>query len=327
MFWRAAFVVPSLLIILEALISLLIFPKVNSLTYLVLVRGEKKALFTLGCYFEQKTARYLVENFQENRLAVERRNKEYLNSETRNGDGMDLSQAVRDKKSKGLLVDKIKQKNNKVGVFWTSLKAYSTEVVHIIVFSVTSILSFNETFYQFSVYYGANNLNNKYAVTRTKQFVLYSSIMKLVSCFIIGGLNWTKKRKASLIISHLSTLVLLTAIAFGYYIENLEIGRYCLVLAPITTVGLYSVNDIYSNDLCPPSLYSINHMLVRGIPSLFALLVPLYIHFEILSYQEVAIRLMSLVLVGVVCFIWLAVKMIETDGLDRKVIRARLKGL
>ena len=98
---------------------------------------------------------------------------------------------------------------------------------------------------------------------------------------MVVGFNFTKKRKTSLVLSHLGSLILLAGIAFGYYIKNLEIARYCLLFAPITTIGIYSVNDIYSNDICPPSLYAINHMLVRAVPSLFSLLVPLYIHFEI----------------------------------------------
>ena len=122
------------------------------------------------------------------------------------------------------------------------------------------------------------------------------------------------------------TLLLLELITYGYYIEDLTINRYSLVLCPVFTVGLYSVNDIYSNDICPPSLFSINHTLVRAVAAVLGIVIPFYIHFEIFTYRKIALRLLSLVIIGVISLLWLVVRMVETDGMEKKAIGKKLKG-
>ena len=330
-FWRISFLVPCLVVIVEVLLSFVIFPKVNTLTFLVKTKGEEEALRTLNYYFEERTAKFLVQEFQKNQISENRERFIGVKEDERNSSELvdlhlqaDLS---KNQNAKNTFQNENKSgENSQIGGFLTDFKLYRTEAVHIILFTVASMLSFHDTYYLFAVYYGSKNLTNKAAVSKSKHFILFGSVTKILSCFVVGVLNWTKKRKLCLLACHLATLVLLTAIAYAFYIEDLTIARYCLVIFPLFTVGIFSVNDIYSNDVCPPSLYTINHMLVRGLSAVFGLLIPLYIHFEILSYQGVALRLFSLVFVGVVCFGWLSFFMIETDGLNKIAIRKRLKG-
>ena len=335
LFWRLVFIVPGALLAAEVLLSLVALPNINSLTYLVKVKSQGKAIKALNYYLEEETARYMVQKFQANRitqkidlgeaLASETQTRDGLGSETQNEDGMILSQAQKNKKMNAELRKKNKQKSRK-GVFWRDLRVYRVEITHVVIFTLTSMLSFHDLFYQFSVYLGAKNLSNQKAVEVTKQFLVYGSAGKIISCFVAGGLNLTRKRKLCLVLCHLVTLILLGLITYGYYIEDLTINRYCLALGPVFTVGLYSVNDIYSNDICPPSLFSINHTLVRGVSAVFGMLIPYYIHFEIYTYRKIALRLLSLIIIGAVCLLWLVVRMIETDGMEKKAIRKKLKG-
>ena len=230
LFWRLSFVIPALIVILWTLASFPLFPKINSSTYLVLVKGENQAFTVMKEYLGDETARFMIAEFQKNQIALSKNRSHYRRSDTRNEDGMVLSDTKNNENSDNLLEKK------EMGGFCSDLKMHSTEAIHIIIFTVASMLSFHDTFYQFSVYYGAKNLNNQKAVTITKKFVIVSSVLKVVSCFVFGILNWTKKRKLCLLISHFATLILLGGICFGDYIEDLQIARYCLALAPLFTV-------------------------------------------------------------------------------------------
>ena len=336
-FWRLGFIIPSLAVIVEVLLSFVIFPKYNTLTYLVNIKGEEKAIETLNYYFEEETAKQLVEEFKRNQLSERDQVDDIEHEDNENTgnmiemdflakDSSEEPQKFQNDNSRSVLNEENNQLSECTGGFLADFRAYRAEAVHIIVFTTASMLAFHDTYYLFSVYYGSKNLSDKEAVSTTKHFLVFASITKVVSSFLVGIFNWSKKRKLCLLISHLGTVTLLAIVAYAFYVENLEISRYCLVFFPLFTAGICSVNDIYSNDVGPPSLYAINHMIVRGASAIFGLLIPLYIHFEILSFQAVAIRLVSLVVIGVFCFFWLLFNMIETDGLNKRVIRAKLKG-
>ena len=195
---------------------------------------------------------------------------------------------------------------------------------HIVIFSVTSILCFNDVFYQFSIYFGAKSLSNVDAVDSTKKALLYSSISKVLSAFIVGYFGFTRNRRQVMLFSHSICMIIYSIICVSFFLENLVISRFCLIIAPVTTVGIFSVNYIYANDVCSPSLFAVNHFLVRGIPAVYGLILPLFLRFEELSYKQVGFRLLFLVGLGWVSFGWLYWNMLETRELLKQEIYKRL---
>ena len=127
--------------------------------------------------------------------------------------------------------------------------------------------------------------------------------------------------------SHFSSLFLLGLVAVAFYIEDLRLSRMVMVIFPVTTIGIYSVNYIYANDVCPPSMFSINHFLVRLMPMVFGLIPSIFIRFEDLGYKEVAMRLFGMIFIGFLAFLWLAVFMVETDGMTKRDVFYYFRGM
>ena len=205
------------------------------------------------------------------------------------------------------------------------LKYYWRQAIHILIFAVASMLSFNETVYQFSIYYGAKSLNDKQAVKATKNWLIVASITKAVSCFIIGFWAFTKHRRLTLLTSHFLSLLFIALIGLSFFIQDLRLSRLVLAMFPMTTSGVYTVNFLYANDVCRPALFSLNQFINRGLPGLFGILIPVFLRFEELSYQQVAYRIWGLVAVGLCCFVWLYFFMIETSGLSKLEIARYFK--
>ena len=293
-YWRVVYLVPQSLIVVFAILSYFLIPYVNSVTYLMLSRTEEEVLEVMELYYEPETARYIIEKYKRDyKQALDFLNptKEFIKREEKSALEADL-------------VPKKPQKSHQSHLesFFRDAKIYDKEVTHIALFSLTSMMCFNDAFYQFSLYFGAKSLDDKQAVESTKEWLLFSTICKAISCFIVGAMGLSKRRRATLLTSHALSLIFISMICVSFFVEDLSLSRIAVGFAPISTAGLYTVNYIYANDVCPPSLFSINHLLVRGTPTVYGLLLPLFLDFEGLSYQGVALRLLLLVTIGWLCF-------------------------
>ena len=337
-YWRMCFLVHSGLLVATAIASLMLFPYINSLSYLMKSEeGENSVIEIISNYYTRETAAYLVKKHKEEfeDLLYGKEGNEVDNLGMGSISGPNIQQGQQKYfpnlatanienggvKNIGNSNRKRKRDNKAIESFMTffkDLKIYSKESIHIVIFSIASMLCFHETIYTYSIYYGAKELNRVEAVKETKKYLIAAGVTKMVSCFVVGFWALTRHRRLALLLSHFATLFFLALIGVAFFIENLRLSRIVLAIFPIGTAGLYATNIIYANDICPPSLFALNHFLVRGVPILFgAFLLPYYLKFEQLSYQEVAWRIFGLVAIGLVCFVWLLNYMVESSEISR----------
>ena len=336
-YWRVCFLAHVVLFLLTALGSLMFIPHINSLTYLMLSEEtEEGVVEIISHYYERETALFLIKKYKEEfeqLLKIDEIETELENIVVSEASGQDDQQKKAQNgensnkeehnQKRGKLGDQSNRKRrngaiNSFETFFRDLRVYNKEAVHIIIFSITSMLCFHESLYEYSIYYGAKELNEVEAVTETKKYLIASSFTKMVTCFVVGFWALTRYRRLALLLSHSATLVCLALIGLAFYMENLKLSRMIVAIFPIGTVGLYTTNFIYANDICPPSLFALNHFLVRGVPMLFGIvLLPYYLKFEELSYQEVAWRIFGLVGVGLVSLAWLFFYMVESSEVSR----------
>ena len=169
-YWRMYYLVNGILIMVWSLLSLFLIPYVNSLSFLMDCKGEEETLIIIGNYYEQDTAQFLVDQYKKDFYEIAEVSTEKTSRELNGGSegqrelieedytplnqpqqqNTNARQATRNSTTER--TEMVKRETNSLKVFFRDLKLYHKEVLHIIIFSITSMLSFNETMAEFSLY-------------------------------------------------------------------------------------------------------------------------------------------------------------------------------
>ena len=140
-FWRICLVVSALMIIFSAIASLVFVPHVNTFTYMLQSIGEERTLETISHYYEDETAVYLTQKYKKEIM---------LHKGQSNRGEFEEESLVKQTQDPGKFSNPEK---SGISLLIKEFRYYWRQAIHMAFFTIASMLSFNETLYQFSIYY------------------------------------------------------------------------------------------------------------------------------------------------------------------------------
>lgn len=280
-FWKKFYFSIAILSFATSLFDLIFVPYVDSFTYFFRNFETEEVSSMLNRYYDKETSKYLISIYK-----------------PRVEEGIKI-------REEGLISQIIKQKE---------------QVLHILLMSIFTACSMVETFHQFGLMFLAKNLDSKERTSKAKTFILYSGFS-----FVLGGLintvfNLANKRKSLYLASFSFSLFSFFLINFSYFLEDLELANWAIILGGYATPGVYSAFYYYSNDVLPPSLIFLCTFLFKSCVAVHGYLIPFLFDFEVKSFNYIANRMLVFSFLGVISYFFAVRRMIESDKYEREEV-------
>ena len=288
-YWRKILCVMPLALIASTILDLVATKDLNSVTYQLRKKGREKTEESLKRVFSQEYSKNLVQKFGK---IVQAENKQ-----------------------------KAKLKESGVSQWALDLLVYKHSFINIIVIGCLSAFTFQLQFMSNGLLIGSKQLTHTIETQKTKTALTTETALEMVSYLAVMALNLTKKRKRSLLTSLFTGWVVLVTSSVGYYLHNLGLVRLGIVALSFSFPFFYPALHLYTNDLVPPSLVSMQSICNLMVNTVADSAFPWFFDFEKSSYKLIGRKFAFLALMYLISFFLVYLWMIETDGLDRETVR------
>ena len=290
-FWRACHLIFAFLVVISIIIELTVLRNINCVSFFTLNGKYSEAEECLNSYIEQETVAKMIQ--------LER---EDLNSEH--------GELIR--QERGQIEHIGSSKKSSFSLFLEDLKKSKKKVAYVIFMFILLSGSFYDLIFGLSTYLGAKEMSDISAVKETKKWVSMRLTGKLAFASFLSYVVPNKKRKEVLELGHTVGLCLMLGISVSYLVEKLFIANICVFLFFTISAGWFPTFLVYPNDILKLSLSSIAYITHSLIQSALYVVVPNFVEFELRTKQEIGLRLLVILVLGLMANITLRYFLVET---------------